>query len=170
MKLILITTLILLISISSFSEDTNVVFRKPFTLKLPIDKEQYYEQDFPKIPYVYDNSVYIFPNESFRIGIIFSGVKVTSVKYDPDKKCEQYFEFQFTHKLKENDEVHMYLKATNKTQHNLIYDAIMVVHDNASPVKTSIVPIHAGLMSFEHWPHPILQLVLTEFRIVEDKK
>src|SRR5229473_3239782 len=41
------------------------VFRNPFTLKLHIDKEHYYEERFDKIPYVEQNDVYLFAGESF---------------------------------------------------------------------------------------------------------
>ena len=150
--------------------DSEPVFRDAFTLKLPLDKKHYYEQNYPKVPYVHNNEVCIFPNEEFRVGIIFSKGKVQSVTYDPNKKCDQYFEFIFKHKFTDSGEVHMTLTATNKTKYNMIYDAIMVVPDNQSPLKTSIVPVYAGLMSFEFWPHPILQLLLGDFRIVEKKK
>jgi hypothetical protein len=45
----------------------------------------------------------------------------------------------------------------------------MVVPDNESPLKTSIVPVPAGLRSYERWPHPILQLMLSNVRVVEEK-
>ena len=37
------------------SDDT--VFRKPFTLKLHVDKEHFYEEKFDKMPFVHDGDV-----------------------------------------------------------------------------------------------------------------
>ena len=43
-------------------------FREPFTLKLHVDKENYYEERFDrKIPFVADNAVYLFAGESFGL-------------------------------------------------------------------------------------------------------
>jgi hypothetical protein len=171
MKLKIFATLITMVSINVFAGDTNVVFREPFTLKLPIDNESYYEQEYPKIPYVIENNIFIFPKEKFRVGITVVDGKVTQAKYDPDGKSDQYFEFEFKPRISDSDgEVSMMLTTKNQTKHDLIFDALMVVPDKQSPLKTSILPIASGLSSYESWPHPILQLMLTNIRVVEKKK
>jgi hypothetical protein len=171
MKNRIIVVLITLLSINVFAEDIDVVFREPFTLNLPIDNETYYEQEYPKIPYVIENNVFIFPKEKFRVGITIVDGKVTRVKYDPDGKSDQYLELEFKPRISDSDgKVSMMLTTKNQTKNNLIFDALMVVPDKQSPQKTSIVPIPAGLSSYENWPHPIMQLMLTNIRVVEMKR
>ncbi|OFA04178.1 hypothetical protein [Duganella sp. HH101] len=42
-------------------------------------------------------------------------------------------------------------------------DAVAAV--SKGPVGTSIIPVQAGLVNFESWPHPIAQLVLTKLAV-----
>ena len=47
------------------TSETNLVFREPFTLKLHVDKDHYYEEHYDrKIPFVAGNDVYLFCGES----------------------------------------------------------------------------------------------------------
>lgn len=141
MKPKLIFALIVLISINCFSETADVVFREPFTLKLPIDKERYYEQEYPQIPYVADNCVYIFPGEEFRVALQFTDAGI-ELSYDQDNDTKEYFGFKFWNELKKDeDEVHSFLTGQNGTPYKLAYDALMVVHDSQRPLKTSISEI-----------------------------
>jgi len=139
-------------------------------LKLPISKGEVFKQDYPKVPYVIDNNVFIFPGETFRIGIEIGGNQVKGIAYDKDNKSEQYLEFDFKSDFMESGEVTMRLNTKNKTSKKIVFTALMVTPKSQRPTKTSILPIYAGLMSFEMWPHPILQLILTDFTVVEDKK
>jgi hypothetical protein len=50
-----------------------LVFRAPFTLKLRIDNDHYYEENFDKDPYVADDAVYIFVGEAFGINVTING-------------------------------------------------------------------------------------------------
>lgn len=168
MKPKLLTILTVLISINCFCETTNVVFREPFTLTLPIDKERYYEQKYPKIPYVADNCVYIFPGEEFRVGLHFTDTGI-DLSCDQKKESTVYFEFKFWNELtKGENTVNSFLTGKNQTSKKITYDAVMVVHDSKKPLKTSIIPTGAGMTNFEHWPHPIMQLMLHNFRVVDD--
>ena|ERR1700730_9020815 len=58
------------------------VFR-PFTLRLHIDKEHYYEEHFDKIPYVEKNDVYLFSGENFGINLVTAGDEISRVTYQP---------------------------------------------------------------------------------------
>jgi hypothetical protein len=46
-------------------------------------------------------------------------------------------------------------------------DALMTLPGKKGIYKTSILPVGAGLSDCESWPHPIVQLVLRNFRVVE---
>jgi hypothetical protein len=45
-------------------------------------------------------------------------------------------------------------------------DALMTVPGKKGIYKTSILPVPPGLLDYESWPHPIVQLVLRNFRVV----
>lgn len=170
MKTKLLTILTILILMNGFCENTNIVFREPFTLKLPVDTGRYYEQRYPAIPYVADNCVYIFPGEKFRVGLHFTDTGI-DLSYDQEKKSMLNVEFKFWNELnKEENNIHSFLTAKNQTSKKITYDAVMVVHDSTRPIITSIIPIKSGSMTYEHWPHPIMQLMLHNFRTVDASK
>jgi hypothetical protein len=61
----------------------------------------------------------------------------------------------------------MLLTIRNKLKRRLYLDALMTVPGEKEIYKTSILPIEPGLSDFESWPHPIVQLVLRDFRFSE---
>jgi hypothetical protein len=142
------------------------VFRAPFDLKLRIDKQHYYEQHFDKVPYVIDNDVYLFVGESFGVNVTVVDNQITGLTYQPDsKKCDLTFSFKQEEVNK--DQMMMMLVTRNGLKRRLLFDALMTVPDRKGIFKTSILPIEPGLSNFESWPHPIVQLVLRNFRFVE---
>jgi hypothetical protein len=142
------------------------VFRAPFDLKLHIDKEHYYEQHFDKVPYVIDNDVYLFVGESFGVNVTIVDNQITGLTYQPNSnKCDISFKFT-QEKLSKNDMM-MMLVTRNRLKRRLLFDALMTIPDKKGIVKTSIIPIDPGLSNFESWPHPIVQLVLRNFRFVD---
>ena len=54
---------------SKSSDDTGVVFRPPFTLRIRVDREHYYEEKKGKVPYVYRGDVYLFIGDRFGLKI-----------------------------------------------------------------------------------------------------
>jgi hypothetical protein len=143
------------------------VFREPFTLRLQIDKDHYYEERYDKaIPYVSDNDVYLFSGENFGVSLTPKR-DAFEVTYQPDfKEADVWFSFQ---QPKELGEARMMLIIQNKTKRELRMDALMTVPGKNEIYKTSVVPIGAGLTDYETWPHPIVQLVLRNLRFSENK-
>ena len=142
-------------------------FRLPFDLKLKIDKGHYYEEHFADIPFVADSDVYLFAGESFGINVTVVDGKITGVTYQPDTaKCDVSFKFS-QEKLKK-DEMMMMLTTRNGLKGRLLFDALMTIPGKKGIFKTSILPVEPGLSNFESWPHPIVQLVLRNFRFVEN--
>ena len=141
------------------------VLREPFTVKLHVDKEHYYEEHYDKrIPYVAENDVYLFSGEKFGINLKVNSDNVVDVTYQPDgKKADVWF--IFTQEKELAGGAGMMLTIQNKLERELRMDALMTVPGKKEIYKTSIVPIEAGLSDFESWPHPIIQLVLKNFRL-----
>lgn len=134
------------------------IFREPFTLKLHTNDGEYKEQ-FDKVPYVADNVVYIFAGESFGVTVTLNGDDITGISYQKDAgKADIAFKFSQEKKSM------MFLVIKSKLKRRLFLDALMTVPQKKGVYKTSILPVEAGLMNFESWPHPIVQLELRNFR------
>ena len=148
------------------AQDTSVL-REPFKLKLRVDKSHYYEERYDRrIPYVADKDVYLFSDEQFGVNLDLKGDQVVAVTYQPDvKKADLWFNFG---QPKELGGIAMSLMIENKLKVWLQMDALMTVPDKKGMYKTSILPVSAGLSDYETWPHPIVQLVLRNFRVVEN--
>lgn len=168
-------SLVLLLSVVSpwqrtayATSESSPVFRDPFTLKLRVDKDHYYEQRFDKVPYVVQNDVYLFAGENFGITLDIKENQVSGIVYQPDlTKADVWFSFSQSKDLQ--DGKGMMLIIQNKSKHKLLLDALMTVPGRKDIQKTSIVPIEAGLSDYEAWPHPIVQLVLRNPRFSEEK-
>lgn len=140
------------------------VFREPFTLKLRVDKGHYYEEHYDKrTPYVSGNDVYIFSGETFGINLNVNGNDVAGVVYQPDaKKADVWFIFSQPKELAPSGTM---LVIRNNLKRELRMEAVMTVPGKQGIYKTSIVPIGHGLSDYESWSHPIVQLVLRNFRL-----
>jgi hypothetical protein len=144
--------------------DADDVFRAPFTLKLHVDKQHYYEQQIAKTPYVHQDAVFLFKDEEFGLAFDIQNKSIRSVKYQKDLKKADVT-LKFTELILADGTGTMMLKIQNNTKHTLNFDALMTVPSEKKPMRTSILPVHAGLSHYETWPHPILQLVLHNIRI-----
>jgi hypothetical protein len=141
------------------------VFRAPFALKLHIDNERYYEQNFDRIPYVAENEVYLFAGETFGINVTVTDDRLSQIAYQRDP-TKADVEFKFTQE-KSPDGFMMLLVTRNKLKRRLFFDAMMTVPGEKEIYKTSVLPAEPNLSNFESWPHPIVQLVLSNFRFSE---
>jgi hypothetical protein len=152
---------------SKSQKDTNgIVFREPFTLTLHVDKEHYYEQKIPKIPYVHENDVYLFKGDSFGIDLNITNDVIQSVVYQPDTN-KAAVTFRFSQIVETDGKSMMILETKNNTKQKLFFDALMTVPDRQRAMKTSLLPVRPELGSYESWPHPIVQLVLRNIRLKE---
>jgi hypothetical protein len=143
-----------------------VIFRKPFTLKLPIDKEHYYEQKFEKTPYVLDGDIYLFNGDEFGVSLDVDAGIIRKVSYQKQfKKAD--VTFKFTQEKEKDGSIMTLLVINNHSQKKLFLDALMTIPRKERVSKTSILPVEAGLIDIESWPHPIIQLVLRNLRFDE---
>ena len=138
------------------------VFRAPFNLKLHVDDDRYYEQSFDRIPYVADNDVYLFVGEAFGLNITVTDNEVSHVAYERSP-AKADVELKFTQEKSQNGWM-MMLVIRNKLKRKLYLDAVMTIPGKEGVFKTTIVPVGPNLSDFESWPHPIVQLVLRNFR------
>lgn len=144
------------------------VFRAPFKLKIHVDDERYYEQSFDRIPYVSGNDVYLFSGESFGINVTATENEISRIAYERNP-AKAGVELRFTQEKSKNGWM-MMLVIRNKLKHRLYLDALMTVPGKEEILKTNVLPVEPNLSDFESWPHPIVQLVLRDFRFSEEPK
>jgi hypothetical protein len=173
MKTLLSTLLLMASATVTFAADTaakkpndSTVFREPFTLKLHVDKEHFYEEKFGKIPFVHDGDVYLFKGDEFGLILDIQDNSIRTVKYQRDVKKADVT-LKFTQEVQPDGSAMMILHVHNNTKQTLNLDALMTVPEKKGIAKTSILPVQPGLSGFESWPHPIVQLVLRNLRIAK---
>jgi len=164
------TTLLLSVCFSQTKSATQEerVFRAPFKLKLHVDDERYYERSFDRIPYVSGNDVYLFSGEAFGINVTATENEISRIAYERNP-AKADVELRFTQEESTNGWM-MMLVIRNKLKHRLYLDALMTTPGKEKIVKTNVLPVEPNLSDFESWPHPIVQLVLRDFRFSEKLK
>jgi hypothetical protein len=110
----------------------------------------------------------ILPGEKLYIEADFAGEKASLIKSiskmrEPSKTLTLYFE----QTADVGDGTHMLLTINNPFKKTLKYHARMMTLDE-KVTPTSSCPIKPGLTNYEHWQHPIFQLVITDFRFIKD--
>jgi hypothetical protein len=164
------TTLLLSVCFSQTKSATEEerVFRAPFNLKLHVDDERYYEQSFDRIPFVSGNDVYLFSGEAFGINVTATESEISRIAYERNP-AKADVELRFTQEKSQNGWM-MILVIRNKLKHRLYLDAVMTVPGKDELFATKVLPVEPNLSDFESWPHPIVQLVLRNFRFSEGSK
>lgn len=144
------------------------VFRAPFKLKIHVDDARYYEQSFDRTPYVTDNDVYLFAGEAFGVDVAITEGEISHLAYEPNF-AKADVQLRFTQEKSKNGWM-MMLMIRNKLKHRVYLDAVMTVPGKDEIFTTNVLPIEPNLSDFESWPHPIVQLVLRDFRFSEKPK
>jgi hypothetical protein len=145
------------------SAEAAPTFREPFTLKLRVDKQHYYEQHFDKVPYVAGSEVYLFVDDHFAVNLADTKAEFLTVTYQADSGKADVL-LSFTQETDGKGDLFMMLTVQNKLHRGFSYDALMTVPTKKEILETHVLPVEAGLSNFESWPHPIVQLVLRNFR------
>jgi len=142
--------------------DLNV--REPFMLKLPIDRESYYEKPIPASSFVEGKAVYILPEEHFGVSVRLYKRRIRSLSYERNVKGADV-EFKFSRWEKGDGKTRMLLVIKNRLNRTLQLRALMAVPMGRQLYQTSIIPVQPGIESFEDWPHPIVGLVLHDLKL-----
>jgi len=61
----------------------------------------------------------------------------------------------------------MLLRVESTFDTPLKFDLHMMALDTDAILYTSSCPVHPGRITYEHWPHAIFQLFVSDFRIVQ---
>jgi hypothetical protein len=142
------------------------VFREPFTLQLHVDNGLVYEERFSKAPYLAASSVFLFAGDNFGVNVTIDGDAISAMRLEKDA-AKADVAFKFTQEKGADGKLMMLLVLQNRLKRPLVVDGFMTVPGKKGIYKTRILPVRSGLGSYEAWPHPIVQLVLTNLRLAQ---
>ncbi len=154
--------LFMTIRFDSKGQDTAILKRTPYTLKIDVDNVNFYADEIGATPYLFpNNGMQIYPGEMIYIeveqdkGIIKSMKAVKEIK-NPENTLTVKF-YQISEK-----KIHqsMMLKITNPFPYDLTYNAMMFLMKQNKWANTNVYPVRAGLSAFESWPDIIISLSL----------
>lgn len=152
---------------SASSRPKQPAVRKPFTLRLKVDKDHYSDIHYDQQPYVSENEVYLFSGDKFGVNLVIKNNRVMEVQYQPDvQKADVVFGFEQPKELQNG--IGMTLTIDNKMKRTVSMEGLMSIPGKKDVFKTSILPVKAGKSNLESWPHPISQLVLGNLQLTSE--
>ena len=151
-----------------YSDDNYLIERSSFVLRLSISEENYWEWTVPQTPYVFnENYIQFYPGEALFIEAEVLDnriIKLAVVREIIDANRTIIVKFNQMTK-EENERIHnlMMLEIKNPFNMDMEYRADIYLIQYNRWVNTSVMPVRAGLLSFEIWPDIIGVIVLRDF-------
>ena len=167
MKTKIILTLILSLTYGFSNAQNEKTNREEFTLKLPVDGEQFYEQKVENSPYfVKENTLQIYPGEKLFIEVEVNKKEIISMKVvkenlNPNKTIE----VELTQNTKDRKNESMMLKIVNPFKKDLEYKAMMFIVGHDKWINTNVLPVMSKLTGYETWTDVIITLVLSDWKL-----
>ncbi|MGY5352649.1 hypothetical protein ACXGQW_08820 [Wenyingzhuangia sp. IMCC45533] len=165
MKLI-IQTFILLTSSMLFSQ-TQKLKREAYQLKLFIDENKFYKQDIKESFYfVKEKELQIFSGEKIFVEVeIEKGLIKSMIVVDENSNPEKTIELELKQTVKNRVHKRTTLVVKNPLNRDLDYNAIMAIFGVKKWINTNVLPVKAGISSYETWPDLIITLVLKDWKL-----
>ena len=139
--------------------------REGYTLKLPVDGENFYEQKVEKSLYfVKDDILQLYPGEKVFIEVETTGKIINSMKVVKNNlKPKKTIEIEFTQTTKDRKSESMMLKIENPFNMDLEYKAMMYIVGHDKWINTNVYPVKAKLTGYEMWNDVIITLALSHW-------
>ena len=134
--------------------------RPAVTLKLKVSETEVAEFDFPKGPYVADGYINLLSGEEINVEFDDGADGLTNPRY-VEKVTSPEKTVTFSLSL---EDVGTILSVKNPFAKNILYDCLIQHYKAQRLQKTTTVSVESGLVSFEHWPYPITQVVISNVR------
>jgi hypothetical protein len=127
------------------------------TVRLKLNDKEYFEMEFPKAPYVADGFINVLAGEELLVEFDDADGTLSNPHY---VKAATKPEKTISFRLEQSDKGTI-LRVKNPFSKSIVYDCLIQHYSEQRLQKTSIVPVKAGLMSFEMWPYPVAQVVIS---------
>lgn len=139
--------------------------RPPTTVRLRLNNKEYFEMEFPRGPYVADGFINVLAGEEFNVEFDESEGRLANPHY---VKTSTKPERTLSLKLEQTDEGTV-LSVKNPFAREIMYDCLIQHYKEQRLRKTSVVPVGSRLVSFELWPYPVAQVVISNVHYVSQK-
>jgi hypothetical protein len=166
-ELISICLLILTLNLAA-QENNERLSRDSSVLAMPVDDGSFFESRIPASPFIVGPKILqLFPGETVFIEIEQSNGIITDIKsVKENKNPDKTLEISFIQNAEGKKHSNMTLKLKNPFKKDLSYEATIRLMKTGKWVKTSIIPVKAGLMGFEIWPDVIISIALNEWKFL----
>jgi hypothetical protein len=142
--------------------------RQSKVVRLKLDNGKLFEKKFEAPWPIADKGwVSVFPDETVFVEAEVSGDHLTNFRaVKVNDHPEKTLEFELS---QEAESPAMTLVVTNPFKRTVKYHATMMLPTGEKLLKTSTCPVMGGgRMAFESWPNAIFQLVLFDFRLLDE--
>ena len=139
--------------------------RPATAVRLESDNGETIEIPVASRPYVYHGLISIVPGETIYIEAVPRDSALTELRYVPAMENPDR---TMTIRLEQDAEVGTILTVSNPFPKPLKYRAGIHRLGYEEFHNTSICPIPQGLKSYEHWPEPLIHILLVDFRFVDE--
>lgn len=148
-----------------FGQDSVLLKRTPYKLKVAVDKKTFYEEDLNAAPYVLQNNIIqLYPGEKLYIEIEQVNGEIKSMKAVKEIiDSTKTITLHFTQTVQKKVHQMMMLEITNPFKQQLLYKASIFLLKYSKWVKTTVYPVQPELSSFETWPDIITSIGLGEW-------
>ena len=168
-QILFLVVITLTLTVNSRGQDTTVLKRTPYTLKIEVDKKNFYEDEIGATPYVFpNNGMQIYPGETIYVEVVEENGIIKSMNAVKEiTKPKTTLTIKFSQKSENKVHKMMMLEVQNPFPKNLTYEAQMFLLSNKKWVKTSIYPVMAGLSGIETWTDIIISLGLGNWKFTD---
>lgn len=141
--------------------------REPRTVRLRREDGSSFETAVPRLPIVLPNGwITIYPGEEVHVELAVSGVGVKATRAVPKPRRGVP---TLTLRLAQQDgKADTTLAATHDLSQNLKYTLGLMLPSGGQVLGTSSCPVRPGLVTTEHWPNPVFQVVVRDLRLLAD--
>ena len=142
------------------------VFCRAPSVRLRVDAERVFEQRIDTaVPVLLPNGwVSIYPGETIYLEVQLEGDKLGLLRAVPKVEKPQTTLVLTFEQLA--DKTDMMLKVTNPLPVDVRFSIGFMDLESDRIRATSSCPVYAGKALFEHWPHPIFQLILAKPQVL----
>ncbi len=156
---------LVLVSGVGHAQSTDVNVRPPFELKLFINDSTFFNAPMNASQYVYNKkTIQVFPGDSLLIEAELSGDSLVNLKLVPKNiHKDRTIKISFSQSVEGRVHQQMILSVVNPFSKKLAYSAQINLLTQKKWVKTSIIPVLPGLVSYETWSDLITTIALYDF-------
>jgi hypothetical protein len=134
-------------------------------LKLKISETEVAEYNIPEGPYVSDGRINVLSGEEINVEFDDGEVGPTNPRYI-EKVTTPEKTMTFSLSLRDKETV---LTVKNPFAKTILYDCMIRRHKAERMQKATVAPVQSAGISFEHWPYPITQVLISNVRYVSSK-